>query len=103
MGLVIEKERKKRQEDCGVFQTSTWASECPATTFYYVHNIFSLKIKKKLKGWKQKVYQKPSNRSNQSPRFQNLEYRLGKAVLWPLQTFTHKKTNLSKEVVNHIN
>lgn len=73
MGLVIEKERKKRQEDCGVFQTSTWASECPATTCYYVHNILSLKIKKKkMKGWKQKVYQKLSNRSNQSPRFQNL-------------------------------
>lgn len=26
-----------------------------------------------MKGWKQKVYQKPSNRSNQSPRFQNSE------------------------------
>lgn len=47
MGLVIEKERKKRQEDCGVFQTSTWDSECPATTCYYVHNILSLKVKKK--------------------------------------------------------
>lgn len=74
MGLVIEKERKKRQ-DCGVFQASTWASECLATTCYYVHNILSLKIKKKMKGWKQKVYQKPSNRSNQSPRFQNLGVR----------------------------
>lgn len=49
MGLVIEKERKKRQ-DCGVFQTSTWASDCPATTCYYVHNILSKKKIFKVKG-----------------------------------------------------
>lgn len=43
MGLVIEKERKKRQ-DCGVFQTITWASDCPATTGHYVHNkMFTIK------------------------------------------------------------